>query len=517
VTDAAGTIRAMARLAALLVLLAGLVAWADDPASPKPDDELAWRARKPDVSLLLVGGQLGEMRPSRATTPPVGGLERLAALVDRLRRRPKSGPDGFAGISLGWSMAGSGEAEEEAKADLYRAVLRPLGFRALLLGVPDLSVAAMRQAYDPGTGAAPSGLDAPCPPVNVLLAGVPPEAMAPTFVDTEVGGLPLRILTLVDPEAAQRLQGSGIARASVSTSMVLQGLLPRPESLWIVGAWLSDAQLEELPAGLRRLGPAVIVDLSRRAGVERVDARIGDAPLVVSFDGHGRSVGILDLDRTEDGGWKASYRSFDLVEDMDAWESPLRDAVRDGYFAHYRKDVRDRQYLRRFANTYADPSGLRYVGSAACAKCHPGIYDEWANSAHADAMATLQRTGDAYDPECARCHAVGFERLQDGRWTRTASAFLDPERTQYLGGVGCESCHGPGSGHRAAPDDRSLWEPGRPNRARPGVEACAVCHDEDQDADFRARFETLRALVDHARVPAELRTVRPQNAPGGGR
>ncbi|MGD8700548.1 MAG: Ig-like domain-containing protein, partial [Gemmatimonadales bacterium] len=81
----------------------------------------------------------------------------------------------------------------------------------------------------------------------------------------------------------------------------------------------------------------------------------------------------------------------------------------------------------------------------ACGECHPDERVGWARTDHARAWATLSNSGRS-QPFCEGCHSVtergnglegtvGYERNRDGR-------FHD---------VQCESCHGPGQDHGAAP------------------------------------------------------------------
>jgi Cytochrome c554 and c-prime/AhpC/TSA family len=85
------------------------------------------------------------------------------------------------------------------------------------------------------------------------------------------------------------------------------------------------------------------------------------------------------------------------------------------------------------------PEG-RNVGSQACRSCHPAEYDWWADDPHASAMSTLEPAKRA-DPSCLHCHA-------------TAKVAGPPptsaEGYERMGGVGCESCHGPGEAHVGA-------------------------------------------------------------------
>ena len=80
------------------------------------------------------------------------------------------------------------------------------------------------------------------------------------------------------------------------------------------------------------------------------------------------------------------------------------------------------------------------VGSAACLSCHALEHAWWADDPHARGMSSLDKEGST-DPACVRCHA-------------TAKASGPPPTTlagfDTLGGVGCESCHGPGEAHVAA-------------------------------------------------------------------
>lgn len=87
----------------------------------------------------------------------------------------------------------------------------------------------------------------------------------------------------------------------------------------------------------------------------------------------------------------------------------------------------------------AMPQG-KNVGSAACLACHEAEHTWWSSDPHAAAMDSLRAKGST-DPACVRCHA-------------TAKASGPPPTTlagfDRLGGVGCESCHGPGETHVAA-------------------------------------------------------------------
>jgi hypothetical protein len=469
-----------------------------------PPSEQAWQAHRPHVSLLIAGNQLGKFKPCGCTSPQLGGLERLAVLIERLRFRAG---EGYGAVSLGWSLRGNGEAQEESKADLYRMALQLLSFDALILGTPDLYVPAMTMPFSGG-----GEVDLPRPPANVPPSPTGYLAMsmdAGPLATFHVRDLEIRALSLVYPEHSGLLRAAGIAEGVMPPAGALQLLRPRPETLWIVGTDAEGDTLTGVKEAMRRLGPSVIVDLAGGGRVRVEDVALADGPLVVGLGDLGKEVGVLDLDPAPDGsGWRASYHVVELAPEFDEMRSELRGAVAS-LFGHYKRKVRERGYLGAFPNL-PDPKDVEYVGSGRCAACHPGIYQDWLNTPHAHALLTLKDASYEWDPECIRCHVVGFERSGEGRWFRARSGFQEPVRTPHLGGVGCESCHGPGAKHVADPLDGSVWEHGGPGRRRPARKDCMVCHDVENSFGFSTDYaEHYLPAVDHRRVPSDRRTVDP--------
>jgi PKD repeat protein len=80
-----------------------------------------------------------------------------------------------------------------------------------------------------------------------------------------------------------------------------------------------------------------------------------------------------------------------------------------------------------------------YSGSGECAGCHGDTYENYANTAHAGALASLQNIGMGNNPDCLQCHNVGMNQ---------ATGFTDSTATPHLANVGCESCHGPAGWHK---------------------------------------------------------------------
>lgn len=136
---------------------------------------------------------------------------------------------------------------------------------------------------------------------------------------------------------------------------------------------------------------------------------------------------------------------------------------------------------------------FKYVGPGACAECHnesTGNFDKgastvWAHTVHSAAYQTLskdytkvisRRKRNIEDPandwRCLKCHVTAYG----------ADASQLAPSYSHEDGVGCEVCHGPGSGY--ADEDHG---PGNPNRASLGFqvltnlterrEVCTSCHN----------------------------------------
>ena len=106
-------------------------------------------------------------------------------------------------------------------------------------------------------------------------------------------------------------------------------------------------------------------------------------------------------------------------------------------------------------------ASFKYVGTEGC-KCHKSEISDWERSKHARAFDLLKpgkkkgaKKKANLDPEkdyttevkCLPCHVTGLDR--EGGYKNMAA-------TPAMAGVGCESCHGPGSEYRALHKEKSL-------------------------------------------------------------
>jgi hypothetical protein len=119
----------------------------------------------------------------------------------------------------------------------------------------------------------------------------------------------------------------------------------------------------------------------------------------------------------------------------------------------------------------------------ACQGCHEGIYEKWNRTRHAGAMLSLLKRNEHRNPECLRCHALGY--MEGG--------FTSMVKTQDYGGVQCASCHGDMEGHIDHHEGLLAKEDAKPAEVRRAV--CRQCHTQHTDEDFF--FERDKKRVHH--------------------
>jgi len=115
-----------------------------------------------------------------------------------------------------------------------------------------------------------------------------------------------------------------------------------------------------------------------------------------------------------------------------------------------------------------------YVGSEACADCHPEEYENFskyskkANSSHSIKIMASDLTPQEVE-ECYLCHTTGYGK---------PGGFESFEKTPELANAGCEVCHGPGSEHVDMGGDPSLIVRDL------SMKDCETCHNEERVRSF---------------------------------
>ncbi|MBW2457783.1 MAG: hypothetical protein JRI68_24980 [Deltaproteobacteria bacterium] len=270
---------------------------------------------------------------------------------------------------------------------------------------------------------------------------------APFFTKT-IGQTTVGVIGVMHEEAKEQVEeASSIAGVGVTLEPITSSI---DAALTAMGAARSLA--EELPE------VKVVVASHEKTGptAEQVEKLAMVSP---GYDG--KWVGKLGLVVNPNGG--LSKATWDAVPLDDTWED------------HPELAALYQEYLERLAteaeNIVNDipqetPDGGSYVGSSYCVACHQDQATHWATTQHAQAFATLEHTNHDYSPSCFPCHTVGFGYL---------GGFLLPNLTPAMANVQCESCHGAGADHVAAP---AL------GFAPPAVTQCTKCHTTENSPQF---------------------------------
>ncbi len=154
----------------------------------------------------------------------------------------------------------------------------------------------------------------------------------------------------------------------------------------------------------------------------------------------------------------------------------------------------------------AQDKKYKYVGSKSCATCHKkektgAAYVKWQESKHAEAYTVLASDKAKEiaakkgidDPqksdECLQCHVTGHG----------VDASLLGKKYKIEDGVGCESCHGAGSGYKKKKTMKAI-SAGKLDGAtvgliKPDEETCRKCHNEKsptyKEFDYEKRKEEI--------------------------
>jgi predicted CXXCH cytochrome family protein len=109
-----------------------------------------------------------------------------------------------------------------------------------------------------------------------------------------------------------------------------------------------------------------------------------------------------------------------------------------------------------------------FVGNKPCQECHQEAFPLWEESKHSKGWVTLEEKGKQFHLNCVGCHVTGYE--QPGGVCRL-------DKVAGREGVGCESCHGPGSLHSEDPTPENIVR-------NPGRELCVTCHNPENSPHF---------------------------------
>lgn len=488
-------------------------------------------AERPNLRVFVLGGAAGAIEPCGCVADMLGGVDHLAALVNKGRTAAEgtlvlgAGPMFFQDPVL----APEGISQARFKAEAMALSLHDLGLAAWAPGQNDWALGIPEfQGLARTTGA------------RALAANLAAEGGTSASSDVvRAGGIAVGLVgvSLTKAEGALAQVPRSDARAALEREMklatergakLLIGLFaaPRGEALRLVeqvpGLHLvvlgkekdqgetNDAPFEPMligrtlvVQGQNHLQGVGVVDLFVRGdaytfedgtGLERAAERTSLERRILSSERRvkqartaGSGVPDAEVKKLEaevqrlkgqakgleqpQAPRSGSYFLVDLVAVREA--AGVDQGVAERLLAYYQRvNEHNRETFKDKKPQPAGPEQSSYVGVDQCTTCHQEERAFWDKTPHSRAYATLEVSHKQFNLDCVSCHVTGYE--QPGGTTVT--------HVRGLTAVQCESCHGPGSRHVENPANPAFIE------AKPTTALCPTCHHpphvhEDWSAD----------------------------------
>jgi hypothetical protein len=489
----------------------------DGPSSTQADkDYLKWE--KPLVALVVSGQMHGYINPCGCSHPQNGGLERRYNFIQSLKDR---GWD-VVGLDLGELPAENGiHAQNLLKYQLTVKALRAMNYRAIGIGKNEFSLPlgdAMAQIWDKNH---------PLPrPLNMTLDrnGDPDYGSLNVRAFEIIGDTnpKIGVINMFGPDLSDELKGKdkflkntaelpkaldAFAKAGVEFGVILHHEYPKldPDD-FPPGGIKAMKKIDEIRHEQAEKAIKFCEDARKKnAKIPRFYAAmllltdpeppLAMAPLNQFLPAHaieighkGKYVGLVGVYRDKNGGYRMQYQKVLMSPE---WETPEAKKAKQPIITlmeKYQAEVKSADMLAkspRYPHFNQVAKGLKatYVGSKRCGDCHETAHDVWEKSKHAVAMETLEHIKSPgnrhFDPECVKCHTTGFQHPggyndfvpNPANWPAPPKQAPAPaqiaKHNKNLRGVGCETCHGPGSEHVQNTRDATLYKLINPYKPTP--------------------------------------------------
>lgn len=397
---------------ALVALIVGLSSCSDKAASPA--------ARM--LRLYFTCDTDGRFEPCGCFSGQHGGLTRLKTYLDE--------HSGFGGLLADVGDAIDGTADYQViKYQYIQQAYAQMHYSALNIGWREarLPLATLRKLNE----------NAPVPMIsaNLVDAKTGERIFAP-YRMLDYRGLKVAFVGVLEPVAGSELLGDGVAVEPMSAA--LNKILPEirgKADVTILLAFASEEAMRDLAKEFYEFD--IILGGRVREPAQKLMKE--NRSLIAYTTNESKAVGMLETE--VQGRSKLVPKNFNIVFLSD------QIAQDPGLLARseaYRDEIRmTRLDIDKPGGNQADTvpgvaPASTYVGSESCAGCHASAYRIWQNSGHAHAFESLLTKRADADPSCIGCHTVGFGM---------PSGYRREYAGKKLVGVGCESCHGPGSEH----------------------------------------------------------------------
>jgi nitrate reductase cytochrome c-type subunit len=503
----------------------------------------AWpQNQKPDAAIIISAQTFGFLQPCGCTRPQKGGLERRAHFVQTLKA--KGWP--VAGVDLGDIYPEKVTVQEQSllKYKTMMTALREMNYIAVGVGKTEFKVElekvlaeyALQKQQPPFTlaGNVLGFFGGKEIPRDQRFPAAAPGATRPMVEDIEVatvGNVQVGVAGVVAKSLATEVENEKLdpsitffknAKGDFNTRGYLKQVVerleasPRKPELRVLLFQGTSEEARMVATEWPQF--QVIVCQADDPEPPQFPTYVGgpnhvpgERTLVIQLGHKGRYIGVVGAFKKPGGGYDLKYQLVPLgeeyitpgTEEEAAKANPILPILEN-----YARQVKDRKFMKDVprvphpAQIVQPKLNLSYVGSDRCKNCHAAEFVKWQGTPHGKALEALEKVAKRpslrqYDAECVVCHVVGFGYN---------TGFESADKTPHLMHVGCESCHGPGSGHSTNERNAMLQGLQSPWKANPG--------DKLPDLAFMKKMAELNP-IERGKVaikPAEQRMLNAVSA-----
>jgi len=412
--------------------------------------QIAGSAEQPKAAddaftIFLTGNVMSTLQPCGCSSGQLGGLDRRGAVLAAVP------PERRLVIDTGNLLAGDG-VQDMIKLGIIWQAMTILGYDVVNLTPADRAALANLGLADGG-------------PFSLISSQTSPGIKDSYSRQSEIAGRPLTVTV-------------ASAKAESIDVKNLSSLFGRRAGLALNILIVDDAS-ERMLNQLEKTDFLDVVVCPTAADEPRI-LRKNLRPLFVTVGRLGKYAARLTATPASGDRLSLQFDRIPVDENLPQDEELMQ------LYKDYQFMVKEEQLLERHPRVPL-PNGLSYMGNETCRSCHEYEYDMWSRNPHARAYETLVKVGSQHDPECIKCHVVGFGY---------ESGFISEASRKSLRNVGCEVCHGPASAHIKAVTtglgDNGLGEP----KAK-----CVDCHNPDHSPRYQGREAKFLQKIKHWREP----------------
>jgi hypothetical protein len=433
------------------------------------DDNLNKASTSPVIHVLFTGEENGYLEPCGCSEVQLGGFPKRHTLINHLREEDEN----LILLSLG-DLPGKVGRQDEIKMETALEALDRMGYVAHNIGEKDLNMGTDLLGYLSQI----SNVDF----ISSNIVGFTTQVLKikPYIIKeikTKDATLKVGILGIVSPELIENTsQDMEVRDPILSLKPLISDLYGKTDILIL----LSHAEMEE-SLKIAEVYPELDLIISGHL-VDRPDLYLKKVnnTYVIPVGEKGKYVGDITLStQRKQTGEDERVNSFSPSVETTPLDGSFTDSPEIATLLRtYQERLKDEELLAQVFKS-DPPSNLTFIGNDDCALCHNKIFKHWEETGHSSAYETLVKAEHEHDPECVECHVIGLNYF---------TGFETIESTPELKGVGCESCHGPGSSHK---------ETQSKDYGMVGVENCEICHNDEHSPNFE--FKNYWQKIMHPR------------------